>query len=249
MHRTHEATLVPFGSGTKQDVVVLVTNSNVKHQLSGSEYPTRVRQCQEAVTALKKMFPSVKALRDVTLDMLSKVQYSMNTEAYQRAKHCVTEDIRTLGTVEALKVGDFAKVGNYMSESHDSLSKDFEVSCDELDILKELALKVPGVYGSRMTGGGFGGCTVTLVEKSAVPQLKEFLKKEYFTRTQIECEFYDAEPSAGAGPIDLEPYLGWSFFFDAESKAALQGVVNWAVPLAAVGLIVGIAINASRNKR
>jgi len=225
-----------------------VTNSNVKHELSGSEYPTRVRQCQEAVAALKKMFPSIVALRDVTLDMLSKVQYSMSTEAYQRAKHCITEDIRTLGAVEALKVGDFAKVGKLMSESHNSLSKDYEVSCVELDILKELALKVPGVYGSRMTGGGFGGCTVTLVEKSAVPQLKALLKKEYFARTQIECEFYDAKPSAGAGAVDMEPYLGWSFFFDAESKAAIQGVVNWAVPLAVVGLIAGIAIHASRNK-
>lgn len=144
--------LVPFGSGPDAPVA-LVTNSNVKHELSGSEYPDRVNQCRQAVDALKVKFPEIKALRDATMEKLDSIKSEISDTVYRRARHVITEDVRTLTAVEALKRGDFVTVGQKMSESHDSLQFDFEVSCHELDVLKELALQVPGVYGSRMTGG------------------------------------------------------------------------------------------------
>jgi galactokinase len=104
-----------------------------------------------------------------------------------------------LDTVAALKVGEFNTVGINMTASHKSLSNDFEVSCKELDLLVDLALEVKGVLGSRMTGGGFGGCTVTLVEKGALPALKEHLEKWYRSSTGLDCVMYEASPSAGAG--------------------------------------------------
>ena len=237
------ATPLPGVPPTKaaEEVVVLVTNSNVKHELSGSEYPDRVRQCQDAVATLKPIYPEVTHLRDVTLDMLTKLRYSLNNISYARAKHCVTEDARTLAAVKALRSGDFETVGKNMSESHDSLSQDYEVSCVELDILKRLALEVPGVYGSRMTGGGFGGCTVTLVKKSAVEALTVHLQTKYKQETGIDCYSFEALPSAGAGAVDLRPYLTlWT-------KENVQSFLNVAVPLAAVALAVTVAYHSLRK--
>ena len=156
--RTQIGTLVPFGSG-QSSPVVLVTNSNVKHTLSGSEYPERVAQCQAAVKALKSKYPQITSLRDATIEMLESIKTDLADERiYKRGRHVITEDVRTTGAVEALKKGDFATVGILMSQSHDSLQHDYEVSCTELDVLKRLALDVRGVYGSRMTGGGYIAC-------------------------------------------------------------------------------------------
>ncbi len=236
--------MVPFGSGN-QSAVVLVTNSKVKHALSDSEYPLRVTQCREAMDVLKQSFPTTKALRDVTMEMLDSVKSSVSELAYKRAKHNITENERTLATVEALKKGDFVTVGKLMSASHESLAFDFEVSCPELDTLKELALKVPGVYGSRMTGGGFGGCTVTLVDKKSAEKLKEYLKKEYLARTGLHCECYDAEPSAGAGVCEMnegKKKEGGSNVLDT-----LVRQLNWIVPMTVLALAIGISINALRK--
>ena len=138
--------------------MVVVTNSNVKHKLSDGEYPVRVKQCKEAVSMLQMKYPAVKALRDCTgLDQLNAVKGQMSEVIYRRAKHCITEDARTLRAVEALAAGDFKLLGKLMTESHMSLKNDYEVSCVELDALVDSALEVEGVYGSRMTGGGFGG--------------------------------------------------------------------------------------------
>lgn len=194
--RTREYKLVPFANASDAPVVV-VTNSNVKHQLSGSEYPDRVRQCREAVAVIKKTHKSVTALRDCTLEMLDSVKAQMPAVCYNRARHCIKEDARTLATVKALEAGDYASVGKYMTQSHRSLQEDFEVSCAELDTLVDLALTVDGVYGSRMTGGGFGGCTVTLVRRGAVDALIKHLRKGFPL-----CECYTAVPSAGAGVVD-----------------------------------------------
>ena len=119
-----------------------------------------------------------------------------------------------------------------------SLSSDFEVSCTELDLLKELAVQVPGVYGSRMTGGGFGGCTVTLVDKAAVSALKEHLKTEYLKRTGLTCECYDAEPSPGAGSCEE----------DTSPKADILSSLNWLIPAAVVALAITIGISALRKQ-
>jgi galactokinase len=247
--RSNTFDLVHMGSAAAIDAVestaarpvMIVCNSNVKHALTGSEYPDRVRQCKEAVSALQRMFPEVQALRDAKLDQLYALRAaegkdystavpegtgkkpstliahdsdtrpataptagkaSLSEVAYRRAHHCITEDIRTLTAVEALKKGDYVTVGKNMTESHLSLQWDFEVSCDELDTLVTEALNVDGVYGSRMTGGGFGGCTVTLVRADRAKALIQHLKRVY-----PSCECYEVQPSAGAGILDLRSAL------------------------------------------
>lgn len=195
-----------YGAGPLTHVpvpVIVVTNSNVKHKLSGSEYPDRVRQCKEAVEVIKESFPEVFALRDATMEMIEEVKHKMSDLSYRRAKHCVTEDKRTLATVQALTDGNFAAVGRHMTASHMSLKLDFEVSCPELDSLVDLALQMPGVLGSRMTGGGFGGCTVSLVEPDSVSAFKIQLANGYKRITGLECTFYESLPSAGCGRLSL----------------------------------------------
>lgn len=191
--------------------VLVVTNSNVKHQLSGSEYPDRVYQCKLAVEIINKKYPEVKALRDATLDMLKELEPEMPRSVYRRALHSVTEDIRTRSAVEALKVGNYRELGQLMTQSHVSLKENYEVSCDELDLLVDLALQVPGVFGSRMTGGGFGGCTITLVAKNAAPTLIEFLRTRYKKVVNLDCDCFVTTPSAGCGEIvlPLSPSLQW----------------------------------------
>jgi galactokinase len=218
--RSTEYQLIPFGSSggnndstgvdgggdgnnSKPCPVILITNSNVKHQLSGSEYPDRVRQCKEAVQCLQTKYPYVLALRDANMSMLDAIKDTMTSLVYARAKHCITEDIRTQSTVEALRNNNFELVGQYMTASHYSLQHDYEVSCVELDLLVQIALTVPGVYGSRMTGGGFGGCTVTLVDKDAVDQLKDALTVNYYKQTLLKCSFYECEPCDGTNAIEL----------------------------------------------
>ena len=178
--------------------------------------------------------------------------------AYLRAKHVVTEDIRTLNTVTALKNGNFKQVGEYMTLSHYSLSKDYEVSCVELDILVELALQVKGVYGSRMTGGGFGGCTVTLVEKAAAESLMIYLHIEYLKRTGNICECFIAEPSQGSGVIiltsesDTEPTPAVQAKGEEVEKVdgisvAITKALNWMVPLSVLALALTVAILSRRK--
>jgi galactokinase len=220
--RSQDYTLVPFGHGDPSAPVVLVTNSNVKHTLSGSEYPDRVRQCKEAVAAIQKKHKGVKALRDCTMEMLDSVKAQLQPVNYNRARHCIKEDARTQAAVRGLKEGDYALVGKLMNESHNSLQHDFEVSCAELDTLVDLARSVKGVYGSRMTGGGFGGCTVTLVERGAVARLKKHLKDNFPL-----CECYEAVPSEGSGVVD-------------PTKTASIPSNKW-VQIGAVALAVGIA--------
>ena len=221
--RTKTFTLVPFGHSDDGPIIV-VTNSNVKHSLSGSEYPDRVRQCKDAVELIKSRYPSVKALRDAKMLQLNevfrgryksavpveaaeatssnslkkKMKIDQAELAYRRAHHCITEDLRTLATAAALDRGDYDTVGESMTASHRSLQFDFDVSCPELDQLVDAALTVPGVYGSRMTGGGFGGCTVTLVKREAANTLIEKLKDVYPL-----CECYQAVPCDGAGVLDM----------------------------------------------
>ena len=125
----------------------------------------------------------------------------MPSVAYRRARHVITENIRTLDSVQALSDHDWARLGQNMTESHASLSADYEVSCGEIDLLVDLALSVPGVYGSRITGGGFGGCTVTLVERKSVATFKAHVRSKYKEATGLDCICYEVLPSAGTGVI------------------------------------------------
>lgn len=189
--RLMEATQVPLSD---PDVVVLVTNSNVKHELTGSEYPTRRRQCEEAATLLGK-----KSLRDATMEDLEASKSKIESVVFNRARHVIGEIQRTTDAATALQKGDYNLFGKLMVESHKSLSGDYEVSCAELDLLVDAALTVDGVYGSRMTGGGFGGCTVTLLKSNAIEQAVKTMAEKYSGTPT----FYLSVASEGARALKL----------------------------------------------
>jgi hypothetical protein len=185
--------------------VVLITNSNVKHELNGSEYPDRVQQCKRAVEVIKASgSPRISALRDVCLGQLSAAMAAMDETVYSRALHVISENDRTEAAAHAIGTGNWEEVGRLMTESHLSLQKNYHVSCSELDALVNIAVPYHGVYGSRMTGGGFGGCTVTLVDRSVVSSLMTHMDIEYYKTTGKRCTFYVCEPEAGAGVLDLD---------------------------------------------
>uniref|UniRef100_A0A3P9IN39 Galactokinase 1 n=1 Tax=Oryzias latipes TaxID=8090 RepID=A0A3P9IN39_ORYLA len=143
--------------------LILITNSNLKHSLANSEYAKRRQQCEEAATALGK-----KSLRDATMKELEVSKCRLDDVIFRRARHVIEETERTLQAAEALRRGAYKEFGRLMVESHNSLRDLYEVSCRELDQLVSAALEVDGVFGSRMTGGGFGGCTVTLLQAHSV---------------------------------------------------------------------------------
>ncbi|KAK2528466.1 Galk1 [Columba guinea] len=189
--RSLETVLVPL---TDASLAVLITNSNVRHTLTGSEYPTRRRQCEEAAAALGK-----ESLRDATMAELEAAKSRLGEEVYRRARHVISEIARTEQAAQALKNRDYKTFGKLMVGSHNSLRDDYEVSCPELDELVAAALEVKGVYGSRMTGGGFGGCTVTLLEAEAAEEAQRHIQEKY-SRT---ATFYLTKPSEGAKALPL----------------------------------------------
>ncbi|CAK8684997.1 unnamed protein product [Clavelina lepadiformis] len=184
--RSMESTLIPL---TDINVAVLITNSNVRHELTGSEYPERRQSCFKAAEIMKK-----KSLREATLQDLTAFEAEMDKTTFWRARHVIGEIKRTLDAANALKIGNYQLFGKLMVESHNSLRDDYEVSCQELDELVEYALECPGVYGSRMTGGGFGGCAVTLLDASKVEETVLHIKSKY----SGTATFYVAQPSSGA---------------------------------------------------
>jgi len=186
---THE--LVPINS---TELVFLVTNSNVKHALVGGEYSKRRDSCYSASEKL-----GAKSLREVTMEQVKENASKLTEIELKRARHVVGENDRTTGAAKALQANQFEAFGTLMNESHNSLRDDYEVSCPELDELVEIARSVPGVLGSRMTGGGFGGCTVTLVRADAVETLKEKINSKYSGK----ATFYTATASQGAHTIKL----------------------------------------------
>jgi galactokinase len=183
--RDLEYTHVPLKqTNTTNPPVLVITNSNVEHKLAGedSQYATRRNQCQDALLAMQSIpLYHVLSLRDATLQDVKDGhdKGKMDDVAYQRAKHVVTENARTKEAKVALRLGTWDRLGELMNASHDSLRDDFQVSCDEVDFLVETARGCDGVFGSRMTGGGFGGCIVSLVLKDSADALMETLSTGY----------------------------------------------------------------------
>lgn len=175
-------------------ISVLITNSNVKHKLTGSEYPARRSACLDSAKVLGK-----ESLRDVSLEMLEENKDKFDDVTYRRVKHVVTETPRTEEAADALEEGDYPTFGRLMVDSHVSLRDDFEVSCPELDQLVSAAMEVSGVYGSRMTGGGFGGCTVTLLKQESVTAAISHMVEKY----KGTPTFYVCKPEAGAQPVKI----------------------------------------------
>ena len=154
------------------DVSIIAANSMVKHELGTSAYRDRVAECQQAVAAIREADPSVESLRDVSLALFERVQESIPMVPRRRARHIVTENQRVLDVGEAAKAKDLPEMGRLFIASHRSMQYDYEISCEEIDFLVDTAIKLPGVYGSRMTGGGFGGCTVNLVSSEKVDEFQ-----------------------------------------------------------------------------
>lgn len=190
----YEAVPLPL---EKQGYAVAVVNSGVRRGLAGSEYNTRRQQCEEAVQRLQNELPGVESLRDVSLVDLSLVNQLPDPLA-RRARHVVMENARVQQGVTALKAGELEEFGRLLTASHKSLRDDYEVSCTELDLLVELALEVPGVLGSRMTGAGFGGCTIALVPQTSLPAFEKTVSEEYQRRTGIQPEIFVFRPAPGA---------------------------------------------------
>ncbi len=180
------------------DAKIVITNSKVKHSLVGSAYNDRRNECESAVKDLQKVL-DIKALGE-----LSEEEFEANKDAIQdpvcckRAKHAVYENQRTIKAVKALKENNIEEFGKLMNASHVSLRDDYEVSCEEIDILVDLAWKIPGVIGSRITGGGFGGCTVSIVKNDAVDGFIETIGREYKEKVGHEAEFYVVDIGDGA---------------------------------------------------
>ena len=190
---TYEAVPLP-----RTGVAIVIADTNKKRGLVDSEYNTRRSECERAVEILKAFLPDIKALRDVSVEQFNTYQDKLPEVTRRRAKHVVTEDQRTLESVEVLKAGDVARFGVLMNESHESLRVDYEVSCRELDALVEAARSVEGVYGARMTGAGFGGCTVSLVRSDAVETFQSEVAERYKKATGLNTTIYVTTASQGA---------------------------------------------------
>jgi galactokinase len=183
------------------DTEVVICDSRVKHKLASSEYNQRRAECEKAVELLQQVLPGIKALRDVTIEQFEQNQDLLPEPVRRRARHVVSEDVRTLEAADALRRNDFKRMGELMYASHRSLRDDYQVSCNELDLLVDLASQVDGVYGARMTGGGFGGCTVNLVRKDAVARFTETVSNGYQAATGKVPLIYVSEASDGAREI------------------------------------------------
>jgi galactokinase len=182
-------------------VRLVICNTMVKHELASGEYNRRRSECEQGVRFLQQFLPQVRALRDVTLQQLERHGKQMSEVTYRRCRHVISEDSRVLAAAEALKQNDLRQFGLLMNDSHESLRDDYEVSCRELDILVAAARDCRGVYGARMTGGGFGGCTVNLVQAGAVDEFRISVLRAYQRVTGLMPQIYVCAAAEGAGEI------------------------------------------------
>ncbi len=195
--RSLEYKLFPIASKAR----LVVCNTMVKHELATSAYNERRAQCEAGVKHLAAALPHVTALRDVNLEELAQYGRDLPGVIYRRCRHVISENARVLEAGEALERDDLNSFGQLMNESHCSLRDDYEVSCPELELMVDLARKVKGVYGSRMTGGGFGGCTVNLVAAEQVGEFKSIIVEGYEKATKLVPDIYVCDPADGAGEV------------------------------------------------
>ena len=184
--------------------LVVICDTRVKHELATSEYNERRAVCEQGVEILQReALPGIRALRDVTVAAFARYEQLLPESVRRRCRHVVTENARTLAAADALKADRLAEMGRLMYESHESLRRDYEVSCRELDALVEIAASRADItLGARMTGGGFGGCTVNLVRRDALDEFKAFVTREYACRTGHEPIIYISEAGDGAQEIE-----------------------------------------------
>jgi galactokinase len=184
------------------DIAIIAVNSMVKHELGSSAYRDRVAECRAAVEAIQAIDDSVKSLRDVSPEFFVEVQESIPALPRQRARHVVYETHRVVEFAAAARAHDLEKMGQLFLASHRSMQYDYEISCEEIDFLVDTSIKLTGVYGARMTGGGFGGCTVNLVRPDAVREFQNQLASAYEGQYGKQPVFYDCKPATGAGRVE-----------------------------------------------
>jgi galactokinase len=195
--RSLEFKLLPLSVEAK----LVICNTMVKHELASSAYNERRAQCEAGVKHLASVLPNVHALRDVTLERLEQYGRDLPEVVYRRCRHVIGENQRVLEAGDALERGDLEAFGQLMDDSHRSLRDDYEVSCAELDVMVDLAHKVTGVFGARMTGGGFGGCTVNIVAAGHVEEFKRAVGEGYEQATRLLPEIYVCDAANGAEEI------------------------------------------------
>ncbi len=181
-----------------ETAILVICDSRVKHSLASTEYNKRREECEEGVRIMQEELPEIESLRDVPLADFERLSTSLSDTVAKRCRHVISENARTLAAVAAIRRGDLIETGRLMFLSHQSLRHDYEVSCPELDLLVDEAMSIDGVYGSRMTGGGFGGCTISLLEGSVSDDFRRRLMNAYedgFRKTPVISAVV---PSAGA---------------------------------------------------
>ncbi len=189
---------LPMNKGALADTQIVVCNSMVKHSVATGEYRVRRRELEEGQTVLRSTFPQLRDLGDATVDQLNQCQRQMSHEAFIRCRHVVTENARVRSARESMFSGDPTSLGQLMLQAHVSYRDDFAASCEEVDFLVDTAIKLPGCFGARLTGGGFGGCTVNLVERAHSDAFATALKAAYKQHLDIAAETYLCDAVDGA---------------------------------------------------
>lgn len=195
--RSREYRLLPL----PEDVRLVICNTMVKHELGQSEYNARRAECEAGVRHFAKSMPNVRALRDVTIGDLERHRTDLIDTMFKRCRHVISENQRVIKAATALEEKNLMAFGDLMAESHRSLRDDYEVSCPELDTMVDLANQVEGVYGARMTGGGFGGCTINLVKAECVVEFKHEVAQGYEQATSIAPKIYVCSSADGAAAL------------------------------------------------
>lgn len=180
----------------------ILINTCVKHNLIDSGYNDRVKECQQALSDIQKIDANITSLSDANVDLISKIKFSSDT-IRNRAKYIVEENLRVRSFISALEKGDFQTCGQVLYATHEGLSKEYEVSCPELDFIVDILKDKSYVLGSRMMGGGFGGCTINIVENNSIEQIKKAVIQPYTEKFNLQPEFYTVEISEGASRIDI----------------------------------------------
>jgi len=196
--RSLESTLVPVDLS---ETAIVVCDTNVKHNLASSEYNKRRAECEQGVQLLRLVLPEIGALRDISMSQFELHQHRLPEPIRRRCRHVITENARTLSAAEALKARDLKTMGVLMAESHRSLRDDYEVSCAELDLMFEIAQSLDQVIGARMTGGGFGGCTINFVRRDGLEEFCEEILVRYQDQTGITPSRYVVTAADGVSEI------------------------------------------------
>ena len=197
--RTLEATYLPL----PPNVRLVICNTMVRHELAAGEYNERRASCERTVDTLRRFLPKVRALRDLEMEDLERYQSQVSDLDFRRARHVIAENKRVKDAMAALQSVDLVQFGELMFLSHDSLDRDYEVSCHELNLMVHLARQFEGVYGARMTGGGFGGCTINLVESKATNEFQATIAREYEKTTGLAPQIVVTSAAGGAAELPM----------------------------------------------